>query len=347
MSKLPIGLALGGGGARGIAHIGVIEILHNQGLHIAEIAGTSAGAIVGAMYAASRDPLWMEAHFRTFLKSSAFENLGTHRLARRYEDPESLSLFARRLQDHMVVNLSLHRRSLMSRDALREAIAFLVPARRFEDLLLPLKVCACDMSGGKLLVHESGDLIDAICDSASIPGVVEPRPDGGRIIADGAMLAPVPVRQLQQPFVIASDVSQRGLTELNEVNIYRLMMRAERMTQVALADELARCADFRLAPDVQGLHWSQFSKIESLLQAGRDEASSQLQQLLAVIRSRTPWSARIRRRLYRWLETFDAGPIELPALPVAAPTVAHPADSSDRGATDVNPTALTRASDSP
>lgn len=305
MAELTLGMALGGGGARGVAHIGILEGLHERGIVLSEIAGSSAGAIIGAMYAASCDPEWMEAHFRTFLASSAFEALGTERLARRYEEPESASVFARRLQDHMVLNMSLHRRSLVPREVLYEALAFLVPARDFSDLQIPLKVCACDMSSCELVVHSSGDLIEALCDSAAIPGVMEPRLEGTRVIADGGIMSPIPIAQLESDFTIASDITRRGLPELDEVNIYRLLMRAENLAQVALAERLANDADFVFAADVQSLHWSQFSQFELLMEAGRVEARAHMHRLERAMESRMRWPRRLRRRLDRWLRSIE------------------------------------------
>ena len=80
LSKLKIGLALGGGGARGAAHIGVIKVLHNNGIIPDVIGGTSAGAIIGAMYAATKDPDWIDNRFREFLKSEEYEEMGVESL---------------------------------------------------------------------------------------------------------------------------------------------------------------------------------------------------------------------------------------------------------------------------
>ena len=80
MTKPFLGLALGGGGARGAAHIGVLQELHKEGIQIDLIAGTSAGSIIGAMYAASGDPFWVEDHFRKFMKSDAFDGLRSRKM---------------------------------------------------------------------------------------------------------------------------------------------------------------------------------------------------------------------------------------------------------------------------
>ena len=83
MAKFNIGIALGGGGARGIAHIGLLQVMSEHGITINRISGTSAGSLIGAMYASRPDPVWLEQRFREFLDSRAFKNLGTDRLAKR------------------------------------------------------------------------------------------------------------------------------------------------------------------------------------------------------------------------------------------------------------------------
>ena len=89
LSKLKIGLALGGGGARGAAHIGVVQVLHNKGVVPDVIGGTSAGALIGAMYAATQDPEWVDKRFREFLSSEAYEEMGVSRL-QSDQNPESV-----------------------------------------------------------------------------------------------------------------------------------------------------------------------------------------------------------------------------------------------------------------
>ena len=76
MSKIKIGLALGGGGARGAAHVGVLKVLHDNGIIPDVIGGTSAGALIGAMYAATKDPEWINKRFKEFLSSKAYEEMG-------------------------------------------------------------------------------------------------------------------------------------------------------------------------------------------------------------------------------------------------------------------------------
>jgi NTE family protein len=302
MGKFSVGIALGGGGARGIAHIGLLQVMAEHGMTADRVSGTSAGALIGAMYASRPDPFWIEERFREFLTSRAFKNLGTDRLAKRHEGAETVSAFGKRLQDHFVVNLSLMRQYVIPREVLNAAVEFLVPARRFQDLELPMVVCAADLQSGLPIHYESGDLVMALANSSSIPGVLEPDLSGQSIVVDGGVLTPVPVSALrdQVHFVIASEISRRGLPPLDDVNIYALMMRSEQLTQRELARHQASLADFVFCPDVMSLHWSQFAEFDQLLQNGREEALKRMPELKRKLRlARSPWGA-LRRGLARF-----------------------------------------------
>lgn len=298
MAKLLTGLALGGGGARGIAHIGVLHVLQRAGIRLDHVAGTSAGAIIGAMFAANPDVEWIEQRFREFLDSGTFSNLGTERLARRHED-DSMSPFGKRLQSHVTVNLSLLRQYAIPRERLNSAIEFLVPARRFEDLAIPLTVCATEMQSGEPIVYDTGDLVQALSNSASIPGVLEPEISTGMIVADGGVLLPMPIAPLRAhvDFAIASEISKRSFPLIGEVNIYSMIMRAEQITQRSLARHQAELADFVIAPDVMDLHWSQFGHFDTLLTNGIDAAQASLASLQHALANAGSWHG----RLQRWL----------------------------------------------
>lgn len=304
MAKFTVGMALGGGGARGIAHIGLLQVMAEHGLNIDQISGTSAGALIGAMYASRPDPFWVEQRFREFLEDRAFKNLGTDRMARRHEGGETVGAFGKRLQDHFVVNLSLMRQYVIPRETLNNAIRFLVPARRFQDLELPMVVCAADLQSGEVVRYQSGDLVLALANSSSIPGVLEAEISSQSILVDGGVLAPVPVRALvgKSDFIIASEISRQSLRPLADINIYALMMRSEQLTQRALARHQARLADFVLCPDVMDLHWSQFGAFDELLQNGRNEAQNRMAELKGKLRmAKSPIGAlrRIISRLAR------------------------------------------------
>ncbi len=178
---MKIGLALGGGGARGIAHLGVWQRLQELGVPIHCVAGTSIGAIAGAIIAAGRVDealAWCMMSSWKKLPGLIFDRLSTKAL-----------LSGRRIEKK-----------------LREIIA----AEKFTDLSMPYAAVATDLNTGEAVVMDDGDLISAVRASMSIPGVFRPVEREGRVLVDGQLVNPVPVsvcRALGADAVIAVDVN--------------------------------------------------------------------------------------------------------------------------------------------
>ena len=181
---MKIGLALGGGGARGIAHLGVWQRLQELGIPIHCVAGTSIGAIAGAIIAAGRVDealAWCEMSSWKKLPGLIFDRPTTKAL-----------LLGRRVEEK-----------------LRQIIA----AERFADLSMPYAAVATDLNTGEAVVMQEGDLISAVRASMSIPGVFSPIEREGRVLVDGGLVNPLPVsacRALGAEVVIAVDVNPLG-----------------------------------------------------------------------------------------------------------------------------------------
>lgn len=190
MGKLSIGLALGGGGARGAAHIGVLQVLHDNGIVIDRLAGSSAGAIIGAMYAARSDPYWIEKHFYRFMDSAAFKALGTERMSDDHDPDSVFSQFAKSIRDQVVIMMARNRQSIIRREKLLRCIDYLLPVQSFDKLEIPLMVVAADLNSGDPVVYKTGNLIEAVTQSSSIPGFVPPKSEDGQLLVDGGISAP-------------------------------------------------------------------------------------------------------------------------------------------------------------
>jgi NTE family protein len=179
--KLRIGLALGGGGARGFAHIGVIKMLEASGIHPDVVAGTSAGSVVGALYASGMDAFQ--------LQEQAFS-----------------------LDQASVRDVSLFSGGLVKGRKLQDYVNRLVGNRPLENLDKPFAAVATELETGERTVFVRGNTGQAVRASSSIPGVFEPIAIDGRHYVDGGVVSPVPVdaaRQLGADIVIAVDISAR------------------------------------------------------------------------------------------------------------------------------------------
>jgi len=299
MTKPFLGIALGGGGARGAAHIGVLQALHEANIQIELIAGTSAGSIIGAMYSASGDPFWVEDHFRSFMESDAFDGLRSKKLLNDRNPDSVLDQIAKKVKDHYVVMMGLNRDSLIRKDILFNAIDFLLPVKTFEELSIPLKVLATDIQSCSDVVYDSGDLVEAIVQSSSIPGFVQPSGDEDELIVDGGVSMPIPVPVLdgECEFKLAIDISRYNLGNLQDTNMIEIMKRADMVTSLRLKSELSMKADFVIKPNTMGLHWSDFDHFDSLVQYGRDATLDRIPELKQQLKT----NKSIFYKLKQWL----------------------------------------------
>lgn len=180
-AKPRIGLALGGGAARGFAHIGVIKMLEAQGIVPDYVVGTSAGAVVGSLYAGGNDAFAMQK-------------------------------IAQQLDEKIFADWTLGGRGFLKGEALQEFINQHLNRRPLEKLNKPFAAVATDLHTGERVVFRTGDTGLAIRASAAVPGVFQPTQFGGRTFVDGGLTSPVPVqaaREMGADFVIAVDISAR------------------------------------------------------------------------------------------------------------------------------------------
>jgi NTE family protein len=161
-----IGLALGGGAAKGVAHIGVLKALEDAKVNIDFIAGTSVGAMIAALYAFN-------------------------------VDIEAIGSLARRLTMSKVTSFKLNKTGFFTTESLRELILEYVGEVNIEDALIPLSIVATDINSGEEIILTTGSVADAVCASAAIPGIYIPVELNGRTLVDGGLVQNVPIEALQ------------------------------------------------------------------------------------------------------------------------------------------------------
>ena len=179
--KQRIGLALGGGAARGFAHIGVIKMLESHGIYPDYVVGTSAGAVVGSLYAAGYDAFAMQK-------------------------------IAQQLDEKIFADWTLGGRGLLKGEALQDFINQHLNKRPLEKLNRPFATVATDLNSGERIVFRTGDSGMAVRASAAVPGVFQPTQFSGRSYVDGGLTSPIPVqaaRDMGADIVIAVDISSK------------------------------------------------------------------------------------------------------------------------------------------
>jgi NTE family protein len=246
-----IGLALGGGFARGFAHLGVLQVLEDHQIAISHIAGTSVGSILGAAYA-SGAPL---ARVMDACRNLRFRDIARWRVSRL---------------------------GLASNQRLGALIERVFSSRQFEDLRIPLAVVATDLSSGEPVVFKQGNLVDAIRASCAFPGLFEPVEIGTRCLADGGLVAPVPThaaRLIGATTVIGVSVGVHDGHRGAPTNIFQVVSRAVGAAQKHQLEIWEKHADLVLRPDLQSFAWDDFDRAEEAIQAGAATARRALPRI--------------------------------------------------------------------
>jgi NTE family protein len=249
-----IGLALGGGAAKGFAHVGVIAVLEQAGIEPSLVVGTSAGSLVAAFYASGMNAAQLQA------------------TAMRMEEVT--------LADWMV---PLINRGLFRGEALARFVNDAVASRPIEDMRLTLGVVAADLANGQPILFRRGNTGAAVRASSAVPAIFQPVRIGGRDYVDGGLVAPVPVqfaRQMGAEFVIAVDISQPPEGQPAGDTLQILMQTFNIMGQAINQHELKQ-ADLLVRPSLVGLRSADFSARQRAIDAGKAAMLAALPELRA------------------------------------------------------------------
>ncbi len=292
-----VGIALGGGGARGLAHIGVLQIFEEKNIPIDIIGGTSMGAIVGAMYAQHPDSAFIGYKLKQFLDSNDYKSLGLKNIIPgQHENPSVLSNFTRTIAERVILNIAASRTGILKKDRLKEAINSLLDAGNIQDTEIPLCVLATDLNSGEPLVFKQGDIRKAVYRSAALPGFIPPEAQDGKLITDGGVSHPVPVdfvREMGAQVVIGVSAAMRYLKKLKEPNVIDILSRMQSIKGLYLNHYQLQMADIALAPNLKNAHWSEFLRYQEFIKAGREEALVKVPAIRKRIRSKMSFWGRL------------------------------------------------------
>ncbi len=289
--QAPFTLALGGGGARGLAHVGVLRALENEGIFPSLIVGSSMGAIIGAMYSQLRDSSRVEELIEELLHRDCFADL---RLDLMPENSQSEKPHARRhLVDYLRRGLYFSRVAMRS-GAIDNSILthFLYRLLKDEDIRqtsIPFAAVAVSLVTGEEVVLQHGSIIKAAAASSAIPGVITPVEIDGQQLIDGSVLQVVPVqaaRSLSPYPVVAVDVSRDIVHEVPPKTGVDVIIRADLIANRRLNKGALKAADFVITPDVGLADWSDFHSIDMLVAAGMDAAGTILRRVPPTHKSR-------------------------------------------------------------
>jgi NTE family protein len=242
--QLRVGLALGGGAARGFAHIGVIKALEARNVRVDLLAGTSAGSVIAA------------------LSASGMNGIAINKLALTM-DEASISDWA----------MPFRTRGILQGLALQNYLNKTLDNRPIEKMAKPLGVVATDLRSGQPILFQRGNTGIAVRASCSVPSIFEPVKIGAHEYVDGGLVSPVPAafaRKMGADFVIAVDISARPETALTQSSFDVLMQTFTIMGQTIKAYELDKYADVVIRPNLAAMSGSDFGQRNAAILAGEE-----------------------------------------------------------------------------
>ncbi len=291
MGNLLVGLVLGAGGARGLAHIGVLRVLEREGITIDVVAGCSMGALIAGAWATGRTP----------------------------DELEKIALQVKSKRAYLkLLNPIFPGAGLIRGLGVARFLNFLVNGLTFNDTMIPVKIVASDLNTIEEVVLEQGNLLDAIRASISIPGIFRPVVLKGRTLIDGGLASPVPVDVLVRAGIsriiavntmpdaetmkryrqslaegrIKPSEQNRPMHETGSVidtptNIIKIYMKFLHAVQSRVAQDACIKADVVISPTVPGGLWYDFYRAERYIRRGEEAAEAALPQLRELLGTRT------------------------------------------------------------
>ena len=251
-----LGLALGGGAARGFAHIGVLQVLEEEGIKPSLVVGTSAGSVVASFYASGKTGQQLQ-----WLADTMDETQFTD-----WANPFS-------------------GRGILRGEALGKYINSQLNGMKIEDMKMPLGIVATDLRTGEGILFRRGDVTTAVRASSAVPSVFEPVQIAGKDYVDGGLVSPVPVRfarQMGADLVLAVDISSRPedakTTDMLKVLLQTFSIMGKSISQLELAQ-----ADVVVRPALPDIGSTEFSARKKSIEAGRAAMKQAMPQLRALL----------------------------------------------------------------
>jgi len=252
--KPKLGLALGSGGARGFAHIGVLKVLEAHGIEIDMLAGSSMGSLIAAVYANGIEPHMMEK-------------------------------LALNLKRKHWLDLTVPSMGFVSGEKIKQLIRLLTHGKRMEELRKPLAIVATDIETGERVVFREGPVDQAVRASISIPGIFVPERVGDRLLVDGGVIDRVPVtvtREMGADIVIAVDVAQYEM-KMKVTTIFDVIAQAIDVMEREILRHRMLSADLVIRPDVGHYSSIAYTGVEEIIAEGERTGQEHVERIKELI----------------------------------------------------------------
>jgi NTE family protein len=289
--KSKLGLALGAGGARGIAHVGVLKVLERESIPIDLIVGTSIGALVGAAYAANPDASALEKRVCEVLDPHAKRETRLKLLEKSYWDvdfkPDFFHRLVRTVQKEMFLNLALFRSAVLTEQDLQVSVEAFVPDIAIEDTRIPYFSTATDLLSGRPAVLKQGSLVRAVMASCAVPGFMPSIEWNGTVLVDGGLidvLPVIPAKENGAEVVIGVDVGLILRRSHPVEDGIDAIHRATEIMNYYLSTAGRENADVVIEPLVRNFGWTDFIAFEELIRQGEIAAELKIDEIREIVK---------------------------------------------------------------
>jgi NTE family protein len=307
-----LGLVLGGGGARGLAHTGVMKVLESEKIRPDIIVGTSVGAVVGGALASGMKAGELEERVACFLESDLYRSSELKVMGETESKAEQG--LSKRIQSYFKTKIrlahALFTDSILQIGDIEEFINFFIPDIQIEETAIPFRAVATDLLSGELVLMKKGSLRRSVLASSAVPGALPPVEMNGRQLSDGGIISVVPARCALEEgaSVVIAVAVDRDISLVSglhtAVDIY---VRAGEIQGFHLERYDLECADIVIRPELGGTHWTDFSQAKELISLGELAAIKNLPQIRRLVRPKRELMGRIISAIRRLFATPPSG----------------------------------------
>jgi len=291
---MKLGIALGGGGAKGLAHIGVLEVLEEHDIKPHFVAGTSIGSIIGGIYALDGTAKNLKEKAINMIDSEEFKDFGLDEF---YKDSENiLERFKQEVFEKFYIGRLLFKKAHIKTEAAKKMFHNLFGDKTFNDCKIAFTCNALDIQSGDEVVFKKGSLLEAVWSSCAIPGIFPPFTKDDCILVDGGVIDNIPVRpvmDLGAGIVLASYLGNQPQFKGHPDTGFQISRRAQSFIRYHLDQKILEPVDLAIRPEVHDFHWADFAAVEELVKAGRVEAEKNIKK----IKSITTFWYQLRKKL--------------------------------------------------
>ena len=291
-------IALGGGGARALAHIGVLKVLEENKIKFDYITGTSMGSIIGALYAMEETPEKIEKTLKNYFFNILFSKMNMQKMQDENQVTSARSLI-RKAREFVKYGSQEGGNAFLSHSILEDLVNTVIPDMDISDTKIPFACVATDITNGKEKIFTRGSLRRIVLASASIPGVFPPVNIDNIWYTDGAHVNVTPVtvaKMFGADFVLASDVKSKLKTlESLPTNSKDIMNRCNFIASHLFYEILIKQADVVIEPNIKQISWSEFNKFNLMVNEGKKAAELKIQEIKNKLKKYNAPTAKCKR----------------------------------------------------